>query len=190
MIPMVIDQFGLLDASILMGYVWADEPRASASVVTLGPDPSRVVRRREFLARRLWELRREFRFGVLCRIGGPVSRSGPGRSGHPVLISDSGDNPTAGGAGDVPFALERMLELGVENALVAGITDPGAWPACRRAGRGAGVALELGGKLDPLNGRPLRVTGQVIRLTLPCSDPAPATSCPTRWRSWTPVVSR
>jgi len=57
-----------------------------------------------------------------------------------------------------------MLDLRVEEALVAGITDPGAVAACRRVGCGAGVALELGGKLDPLNGQPLRAAGQVISL--------------------------
>jgi len=38
-IPEVIDRHGILDASILMGYPWADEARAGASIVACGLDP-------------------------------------------------------------------------------------------------------------------------------------------------------
>ncbi len=164
MIPQVIEQFGLLDASILVGYPWADEPRASASVVTLGADPGQVRRAAQALAQRFWDLRREFRFGVFA---GPVDRciaKALAEPGAPVFISDSGDNPTAGGAGDIPYALGRMLELGIDDVLYAGIADPAAVAASEQAGQGELVALELGGKLDPVNGSPLQVTGRVVSL--------------------------
>ena len=35
-IPAVIEREGVMDASILVGYAWADEPRSGASVVALG----------------------------------------------------------------------------------------------------------------------------------------------------------
>ena len=73
-------------------------------------------------------------------------------------------NPTAGGAGDVPFVLERLLALGAQGALVASIPDPAAVARCHGAGVGAAVDLELGGKLDPVHGRPLRVRGEVRSL--------------------------
>jgi len=163
-IPRVIEQFGLLDASILVGYVWADEPRAAASVVALGPDPERTRDAAEILARRFWDLRREFRFGGFSGTVEACLERATAGPGTPVLISDSGDNPTAGGAGDIPYALGRMLEFGVDNALCAAIADRGAVAICEHAGSGAGISLELGGKLDPLNGTPLRVTGRVVGL--------------------------
>ncbi len=164
MLPRVIEEFGLLDASILVGYVWADEPRSSASVVALGTDALRVGQAAEALAQRFWDLRRDFRFGVHAGSFDVCVEWALAAAEHPVLISDSGDNPTAGGAGDVAHALGRLLELGVENALCAGITDSAAVAACEKAGCGAEIPLELGGKLDPLNGTPLRVTSRVVSL--------------------------
>ncbi len=164
MIPSVIEEYGLLDASILVGYVWADEPRASASVVALGPDHDRTWAAAKTLAQRFWDLRHGFRFGVHA---GPLDlcfERAVAEPGQPVLISDSGDNPTAGGAGDIPFVLEKMLNPGLENALCAGIADPVAVTACEQAGIGEDVELQLGGKLDPVNGSPLRVMGRVVSL--------------------------
>ena len=82
----------------------------------------------------------------------------------PVVISDLGDNPTAGGAGDTPFVLERMLALGISDAVVASIADAEAVKKCEAAGVGAVVSLSLGGKLDPIHARPLAITARVKSL--------------------------
>jgi microcystin degradation protein MlrC len=79
----------------------------------------------------------------------------------PVIISDSGDNPTAGGAGDVPIFLGRLIAHGVPDAVVACIGDAPATEICYEAGVGAEVALTLGGKLDPVASKPLPVKGRV-----------------------------
>ncbi len=42
--------------------------------------------------------------------------------------------------------------------------DPAAVAACYAAGEGAEVSVELGGKLDPVHGEPLPVTGTVQTL--------------------------
>ena len=46
---------GVLDASLLVGYVWADEPRAGASVVMTGTDAAVLEREAARLATRYWE---------------------------------------------------------------------------------------------------------------------------------------
>jgi microcystin degradation protein MlrC len=114
------------------------------------------------LALRLWETRRDFRFEMDT---GPVDvciQKAAEVPVRPVLIGDSGDNPTAGGAGDVPYVLERLLALEVSETLLAGIADAAAVERCEVSGAGARIELELGGKLDPVNGRPLRVSGEVV----------------------------
>ena len=55
---------GILDASLWVGYVWADEPRSSASVVVTGADPANVRREAEKIARRYWDTRKDFAFGA------------------------------------------------------------------------------------------------------------------------------
>lgn len=64
LIPQVITETGILDASILIGYVWADEPRSTASVVAFGVDPDAVREAASRLAHHFWVLRGEFAFGV------------------------------------------------------------------------------------------------------------------------------
>jgi len=53
---------GILDASLWVGYVWADEPRSSASVVVTGADPASVRSEAEAIARRYWDARKDFAF--------------------------------------------------------------------------------------------------------------------------------
>jgi microcystin degradation protein MlrC len=87
-----------------------------------------------------------------------------------VVISDSGDNPTAGGAGDVPYFVERLLThngfaASGATAIYASLPDSVAVQQCFDAGIGQTVRCSLGGKLDPVHGRPLTVTGEVVNLT-------------------------
>jgi len=163
-IPPLINDYALWDASILIGYVWADEPRATGSVVTIGTDAAQAQAAATDLAQQFWAVREQFRFGVTAGTVDECIGLAQQATTFPVVISDSGDNPTAGGAGDIPYVLGRLVALGVVEALVAGITDPEAVTICERAGVGAPVALMVGGKLDPVHGQPLPINGTVVSL--------------------------
>ncbi|MCX6048007.1 MAG: M81 family metallopeptidase [Chloroflexi bacterium] len=163
-IPQVITDYQLLDASILIGYVWADEPRATGSVVAVGLDAERTRAAASDLAQKFWAVREQFQFGVTAGTVDECIQLALQEKPGPVVISDSGDNPTAGGAGDIPFVLARLLALGVESTLVAGIADAEAAAACAQAGVGATISLTVGGKLDPIHGQPLSINGTVVSL--------------------------
>lgn len=160
-VPGVIDGDRVMDASILIGYVWADEPRSSASVFACGTDTDAVRAAAENLAQRFWDCRTAFKFGMPALAVDDCIRAASASEVYPVVISDSGDNPTAGGAGDVPFVLERLLAANVPDAVYASITDPAAVAQCARTGLGD-VELTVGGKLDPVHGAPLAFTGRVL----------------------------
>jgi microcystin degradation protein MlrC len=66
--------------------------------------------------------------------------------------------------GDIPIFVERLLAWKVPSAVVASIPDPVAVRACQQVGLGEAVSLSLGGKLDPIHGRPLPVTARVLHL--------------------------
>src|SRR4029079_1578476 len=83
---------GVLDASLWVGYVWADEPRSSASVVVTGTDPAAVRREAEKIARRYWDTRKEFAFVVPAGSADWCVEQAVAFSGNGVVISDSGDN--------------------------------------------------------------------------------------------------
>lgn len=160
------DAPGLLDISLLVGYVWADEPRASATVIATGTEPGVLVSEAQKVAQRYWDARAEFQFGVAA---GAIEECIEWALAAPepsVFISDSGDNPTAGGAGDTTVALAALLKRGAPPAIVASIADAPAIAAMLAAGVGATVEVALGGKLDPITCAPLPVRGVVRHLAL------------------------
>jgi len=163
-IPEIITQTGVLDASMLVGYVWADEPRTTASAIAVAADVTAADQASQWLAQLYWEARGQFNFGVPTYEPDACIEQAMQAADRPVFISDSGDNPTAGGVGDVPYMLGRMLALKVPDAVYASIPDAAAMDVIRAAGVGQTVTLSLGGKLDPVNGQPLTVTGQVLTL--------------------------
>ena len=160
---------GVLDASLWVGYVWADEPRSSASVVVTGTDPASIRREAEKIARRYWDAREQFAFVAPAGSADWCIEQALAFPGDGVVISDSGDNPTAGGVGDSPYLLGRLLandalSSGQVSAIYASIPDPAAVAACFVAGVGQEVATSLGGKLDAVHAQPLAVRGTVDAL--------------------------
>lgn len=160
----------LLDASLWVGYAWADEPRCHAAVVVSGDDPDVLASEARSIAEAYWDARRDFEFvaealplaDALQRAVDHVEAQRP----RPYVISDSGDNPTAGGAGDVTWTLARLLEhpalaSGRLSAVHASIQDPVAVPAIVAAGVGADVDVVVGARVDGIHARPIRLRGTV-----------------------------
>ena len=166
-LPELIERYGLLDASILVGYCWADEPRVGASVVTVGEDAAVVRQAAEALATDYWNRRAEFGFSMPVDTVDGCIEAARALPEKPVFISDAGDNITGGGVGDVAFVLGRLLAHDVSNCLYAGILDAAAVQTCFEAGIGADVRLSLGGKLDITHGRPVDVSATVFALETP-----------------------
>jgi microcystin degradation protein MlrC len=157
---------GILDASLWVGYVWADEPRSGATVVVSGTDAGRLRAVAAYLAGRYWGARHDFGFST--PVGDAdwcIARALEHEAG-PIVISDSGDNPTAGGVGDTPLFVGRLLAhapfaAGERTAIFASITDPAAVAACFDAGVGGAVSAAIGGKNDRVHAAPLPVEGAV-----------------------------
>ncbi len=155
---------GILDASLLVGYVWADEPRAGASVVLTGMDEDVLKREAVNLAKRYWDARREFHFGVPAGSLEWCLAQVAALDSYPVILSDSGDNPTGGGVGDTTFVLAALLRQNLEGAVIAGLADVPAVNACYAAGVGTKLELTLGATLDPETSQPVHVRAHVVYL--------------------------
>ncbi len=155
---------GVLDASLLVGYVWADEPRAGASVVMTGTDEDVLKREAVRLAERYWNARAEFNFGVPAGSLTWCLEQFTALENYPVILSDSGDNPTGGGVGDTTFVLAELLKRDLAGAVVAGLADAPATNACYAAGVGKSRELTLGATLDPETSQPLPVHAHVVYL--------------------------
>ncbi|KAL1882880.1 hypothetical protein Daus18300_000518 [Diaporthe australafricana] len=105
---------GVLDAAVWVGYAWADEARDRAAVVVTGWSEGEVATGAEKLARLFWDSREDFHFVAPTGSMAECLDTGLARikdeTKRPFFISDSGDNPTAGGSGYVTWGLAQLLE--------------------------------------------------------------------------------
>jgi len=160
---------GVIDPSLWVGYVWADQPRTNATVVVTGTDVAAIYEECRKIGRRYWDARHDFVFGVPAGPADWTIEEALKQDRKAVIISDSGDNPTAGGAGDIPYMVERLLDhepfrTGEKTAIVAAVPNADAVRRCLAVGIGNAVHVTIGGVLDPLNGYPLDVSGTVHAL--------------------------
>jgi len=102
-------QDGIVDAAIWIGYAWADEPRNHAVVMVTGDDKEKVTQAAEALANSFWNARSQFEFIAPTASLKESLNMAIASDKHPFFTSDMGDNPTAGGAGDVTWTLKEIL---------------------------------------------------------------------------------
>jgi microcystin degradation protein MlrC len=161
-------QPGMLDASLMIGCAWTDSPYTSVAALAMAEADAELAHQHATrLAEAVWQQRAAFRPEVERVMPEEAVERALRASVRPVFISDSGDNVTAGAAGDLPLMAKHLLAAGAQDAVVAGLADEAAIRRCAEAGVGARVAVTLGGKLDRLNAKPLAVTGTLRRLDPP-----------------------
>ena len=164
-LPELSQRPGIMDASLLIGCAWTDSPYTTTSAIVVAERDVAVAHATAAeLAREAWARRRDFGFSVPTASVEEAIQQAIASEERPVFLSDSGDNITAGGAGDIPFFAASLITAGAQNALVAGIFDAEAVEQCATAGEGARVKLSIGGKLDQANGTPLTVSATVEHL--------------------------
>jgi microcystin degradation protein MlrC len=160
-------QRGIVDAAIWVGYAWADEPRNHAVVMVTGDDREKVSRTAEKLAQNFWNAREGFAFVAPAGTLTEALNKAIASDKRPFYISDSGDNPTAGGAGDVTWSLTEILarpEFKDENGpslIYASIPGPELVSNAIAAGVGKHVEGYAGAKVDSRYAPPIRISGTV-----------------------------
>ncbi len=156
---------GVLSASLMNGHCWADVPDIGViAVVVADGDAHLAQAQAERMAAAFWARRADFAVSAEAYDLEEAVEQAMAASEPTVFLSDSGDNPGAGGSTDVPALLAELLPRGAQSVLYAGMWDRQAVEACLAAGVGREITLEVGGKLDVRHGRPLRVTGVVRSL--------------------------
>lgn len=152
------------DASLMISCAWTDSPFTSVSTLVVGESAELAASLAHSFADLVWSKRRNFGPEVETLSVDEAIAAALRCSDRPIFISDSGDNVTAGGAGDVTCMLSRLIQEGVQDVLVAGITDPEAVQLCASAKVGDTVSVSLGGKLDKVNAEPLDIEAKVLRV--------------------------
>jgi microcystin degradation protein MlrC len=160
-------QPGIVDAAIWIGYAWADEPRNHAVVMVTGDDKKAVTSAAEKLALDFWNVRSEFDFVAPTGTLETCLTKALASPKHPFFISDTGDNPTAGGAGDVTWTLTQLLarpefqRADGPSLIYASIPDPELVKQAIAAGVGGTVDGTAGARVDARFAKPVRLKGTV-----------------------------
>jgi microcystin degradation protein MlrC len=140
--------------------------------VVTGDDEQVIATQAKRLADAYWEAHDEFEFVAPTGSLEECVERAVASTARPFLISDSGDNPTAGGAGDTSWTLDTLLRMPAitESGLTtiyAAIVDPDVTATVLDAGVGATVSVKLGGKIDAGPCGPVSLTARVVAV-----DPA------------------
>lgn len=160
-------QNGIIDAAIWVGYAWADEPRNHAVVMVTGDNKEKVTQTAEQLAQNFWNARFGFSFvAPTATLKECLDRALLSHR-HPFFISDMGDNPTAGGAGDVTWTLTEILsrpEFRSRNGpslIYASIPGLELVKKAIEAGVGGNVNGYAGAKVDARYAPPVWISGTI-----------------------------
>ena len=158
---------GIVDAAIWVGYPWADEPRNHGVVMVTGDNKNAVSEAAEFLAQSFWSVKDEFVFvGPVASFEESLNLALKSKE-IPYMISDIGDNPTAGGAGDVTWTLNELLkrnEFRKENGpsvVYASIPGPKLTEKAIKLGIGKEIEEFVGAEVDDRFSPPIKIKGKI-----------------------------
>lgn len=160
---------GVKDATLFASFTYADSPNSSAMVAittAVNHDPRVALDRleKEFLSRR-----ERFTASFIDPIEGlkraeAILAAGDARG--PVALVDTADNPLSGGIGDTTGLLRAWLDSGSRRrTLFCFFHDPDLVARCHELGEGVELEAELGGRIVPAYGAPVRLKARVLRLT-------------------------
>jgi microcystin degradation protein MlrC len=153
------EQPGILAASLLPGFAYADVPQMGPSVAIVSDgDPELARRSADQLGEELWQARG--RFTVPLPDAAAAVAQALRADNRPVVLVDTGDNVGGGSAGDGTVILSELLAQGATDGVVC-LYAPEEVKQCLAAGTDKEVSLLVGGKVDRLHGDPLPVTGRV-----------------------------
>jgi len=168
MIPGIEALPGVIDAAIWISYAWADEPRNQGIVMVVGDDREQVGSSAKKIAEKFWAVRRQFDFEAPTKSLDECLDAAIASKKKPFFISDMGDNPTGGGAGDVTWTLARLLKRPEfkspkgKTVIYASIPGPEMIAAAKKAGVGGQAEAMVGAMVDSRFEGPVKLSGTVM----------------------------
>jgi microcystin degradation protein MlrC len=121
-------QNDIIDCNLMVGYVWADTPRATASSIVTCTNQIIGSEVCQSIAKSYWSNRYLLESDMAT---GSIKDAITWTSKDFSIIADSGDNPTAGGVGDRADILEEVLKQKIRHTLFAGIASKLAYEALK-----------------------------------------------------------
>lgn len=147
---------GLIDATFMHGFPYADVPYCGASVIVVAREDARAAA--EHLADYIWARREKF-IPDLITVEQAFDMAGAFSLPGYILMSEPSDNPGGGCPGDGTHLLREMLKRDLPGSIFTHIYDPEAAQQLIRCGIGGKTDILLGGKIEPpqIHGAPLEI---------------------------------
>jgi microcystin degradation protein MlrC len=142
---------GVVRASLLPGYAYADVPRLGFTVVVTGEDGAANEAADE-LAEQAWALRDDFRPDLVSTAEAVEQAQA---ANGPIVLAEVSDNVGGGAPGNSTHVLRALVEAGADGA-VAVLHDPQGAATAVEAGAGVEVELDVGEPALSLRGRVAR----------------------------------
>lgn len=155
---------GVETITVAAGFPWSDISEAGMSFIVITNNNQELANE---LSQQLhdlaWNMRRDFlvKPTPLKQALKYTSQS----SKRPIILADIGDNPGGGSPEDGTVVLKTILEEGLTGGVIALIWDPTTVKNAVEAGLGSTIIADLGGHTDDLHGSPLKVEGQVKKIS-------------------------
>lgn len=121
------ERMNLVDASLWMGFPWADERRCHAAVVTVALDAKAAEQEALAIAHDVWDARRRFDFAAPADTASAAVEDALASHDAPFFISDTGDNPGAGAPGDSVALLTPLYKEWRETSSPKSVTFASLW---------------------------------------------------------------
>jgi microcystin degradation protein MlrC len=151
-------------ASIMQGFISGDVSYMGPSVFAYALTQKAADEAAERILDKALALESQFRddlpdahqaVGQAIRMAAAASR--------PVILADGQDNAGGGSSSDTVWILEELIKQNAPETALALMNDPAAAEAAHKAGVGADITIDLGGKLIPGH-RPFNATFHIEHL--------------------------
>lgn len=161
---------GILVVNVQAGFPWADIRDVGPSIAVsydahVDSAAARAAAIAEEMMGFVWETRREKSIALSSPAVAMAHCARTESDGRPVVLADFSDNPGGGSYGDSTALLRAMVEARLENAAFATIADAETAAIAHRAGAGAEIRVQLGGKHDAKLSPGLEVAARVVSLS-------------------------
>lgn len=159
-----VNDNNLIDATFFHGFSAADISSSSTSVLVVanGYVPNHEA---DELAKFVWSIHEKFiseSHSASEAIDIAISMV---KEGY-VVINESSDNPGSGCPGDGTHLLRELINRNLSNSIMGPIFDPIAAEEIHRHHVGDLIDISIGGRIEPINGKPLELKNvQIINLS-------------------------
>ena len=157
-------QPGVVCGSIATCFFLADTPDMGASVYIVTDDDQALAQTyADQLGNWIYARRAAWQLELPSARGAIEKAQAAGR--YPIILADMQDNTGGGSPGDSTGVLRAFIDMQLQDACILYIVDPEAVARCQQAGVGSRLALEVGAKSSPLQGRSVSMRVEVVALS-------------------------